>query len=46
MSGVVRAHSAAKEYGLKKLIIGTELQLPSGRKLVVLAQDRNGYAAL
>ncbi|MDH3716452.1 MAG: PHP domain-containing protein, partial [Gammaproteobacteria bacterium] len=46
MSGVVRAHSAAKEYGLKKLIIGAELRLPSGRKLVVLAQNRNGYAAL
>jgi error-prone DNA polymerase len=46
MSGVVRAHSAAKEYGLRKLIIGTELKLPSGRKLVLLAQSRNGYAAL
>jgi len=46
MSGIVRAHTAAKEHGLKKLIIGSELRLQSGRKLVVLAQNRNGYAAL
>jgi error-prone DNA polymerase len=46
MSGIVRAHTAAKEHGLKKLIIGSELHLRSGRKLVVLAQNRNGYAAL
>lgn len=46
MSGVVRAHTAAKEHGLKKLIIGSELKLRSGRKLVVLAQNRAGYAAL
>ncbi len=46
MSGIVRAHAAAKEHGLKKLIIGAELRLRSGRKLVVLAQNRNGYAAL
>lgn len=45
MSGIVRAHTAAKERGLK-LIIGSELRLQSGRKLVVLAQNRNGYAAL
>ncbi len=46
MSGIVRAHTAAKQYGLKKLIIGAELQLRSGRKLVALAQNRRGYAAL
>jgi error-prone DNA polymerase len=46
MSGIVRAHSAAKAHGLKKLIIGSELQLRSGRKLVALARNRNGYAAL
>ena len=46
MSGVVRAHAAAKEFGLKKLIIGSELRLHSGRKLIVLAQNRRGYAAL
>ena len=46
MSGVVRAHAMAKECGLKKLIIGSELHLRSGRKLVALAQNSNGYAAL
>jgi len=45
MSGIVRAHMAAKTLGLK-LIIGSELRLRSGRKLVALAQNRNGYAAL
>ena len=45
MSGVVRAHMAAKSAELK-LIIGSELRLRSGRKLVVLARNRNGYAAL
>jgi error-prone DNA polymerase len=45
MSGVVRAHMAAKSAELK-LIIGSELRLQSGRKLVVLAKNRNGYAAL
>ena len=46
MSGIVRAHAAAKEFGLRKLIIGSELRLHSGRKLIVLAQNRRGYAAL
>jgi len=46
MSGIVRAHTAAKEHGLKKLIFGSELRLRSGRKLVALAQSREGYAAL
>ena len=45
MSGIVRAHAAAKECGLK-LIIGSELRLRSGRKLVALAKNRNGYASL
>jgi len=46
MSGIVRAHAAAKETGLKKLIIGSELRLRSGRKLVALVQNKGGYAAL
>ena len=46
MSGIVRAHAAAKECGLKKLIIGSELRLRSGRKLVVLARNKAGYASL
>ncbi len=46
MSGIVRAHAAAKQAGLKKLIIASELRLQSGRKLVVLVQNIEGYAAL
>ncbi len=46
MSGVVRAHMAAKACGLKKLVIGSELRLRSGRKLIVLVRSRSGYAAL
>ena len=39
LAGVVRAHVAAKECGLK-LIVGTELTLADGIKLVLLAKDR------
>jgi len=46
VSGIVRAHVTAKDYGLKKLIIGSEFLLDSGLKLVALAQNRAGYAAL
>jgi error-prone DNA polymerase len=46
VSGIVRAHMAAREAGLKKLIIGTECRLVSQLKLVLLAKNRNGYAAL
>ncbi|MEM7431789.1 MAG: error-prone DNA polymerase [Pseudomonadota bacterium] len=46
MSGIVRAHSAAKEYPHLKLIVGSEFCLSSGRKLVILAQNSQGYAAL
>ena len=45
MSGIVRAHMSAKSCGIR-LIVGSELRLRSGRKLVVIAQNRNGYAAL
>ncbi len=45
MSGIVRAHMAAKDCGLK-LIVGSELRLRSGRKLIVLAKSRRGYASL
>jgi error-prone DNA polymerase len=44
-AGVVRAHLAAKEAGLK-LILGTELTLDDGMKLVLLATDRRSYGAL
>ena len=44
-AGIVRAHVAAKQAGLK-LLIGSELVLTCGMKLVLLAQDRAGYGNL
>ena len=44
-AGVVRAHVAAKECGLP-LIIGSEIRLDHGPKLVLLATDREGYGNL
>ena len=44
-AGAVRAHLAAKEAGLQ-LILGTELVLEDGLKLVLLATDRASYGAL
>ena len=46
LSGIVRAHMMAREVGLEKLIVGSELRLESGLKLVVLVQNHRGYAAL
>ncbi len=48
VSGVVRAHMAAKEGGLGnlKLIVGSEFCLETSLKLVVLAKSHEGYAAL
>ena len=45
LAGVVRAHGAAKTLGLK-LLIGTEIRLADGPKLVLLACDRAGYGNL
>jgi len=45
MSGIVRAHTAAKEAGLK-IIIGSEFRLTDGTHLVALAMDRGGYGNL
>jgi error-prone DNA polymerase len=45
VAAVVRAHVAAKGQQLK-LIIGSELRLTCGMKLVVLATDRRGYGRL
>ena len=51
MAGVVRAHLAAKEAGLK-LLIGTELRISApelacgGFTLVLLARTRRGYGQL
>ena len=44
-SGVVRAHVAAKNAGLP-LVIGTEVTLVDGVKLVLLATDRASYGNL
>jgi error-prone DNA polymerase len=45
LAGIVRAHVAAKDHGLH-LIIGSELRLSDGLRLVLLATDRNGYGNL
>ncbi len=45
LAGVVRAHVAAKETGLK-LIIGAEFGPTDGPHLVLLATDREGYGNL
>ncbi len=45
VAGVVRAHVAAKDTALK-LIIGSELRLMDGPRLVVLATDRPAYGCL
>ena len=44
-AGAVRAHMAAKECGLP-LIVGTELRLDDGPRLVLLATSRDGYGNL
>jgi error-prone DNA polymerase len=43
--GVVRAHVKAREVGMK-LIIGSEISVNDGSTIVLLAQDRGGYANL
>ena len=45
VAGVVRAHMAAREAGIK-LLIGAEFRLLEGHRLVLLAQDRAGYGEL
>ena len=45
MAGIVRAHTQAKKSGIK-LIIGTELMLDHGFKLILLARDHHGYTDL
>ncbi|MDT3707838.1 MAG: error-prone DNA polymerase [Thiobacillus sp.] len=44
-AGIVRAHVAAKECGLK-LIVGSEIRLVEGPHVVLLATDRAGYGKL
>jgi error-prone DNA polymerase len=43
--GVVRAHVKARDAGIK-LIIGSQVTLDDGSAIVLLAQDRGGYANL
>ncbi len=45
LAGVVRAHVAAKEHGIK-LIVGAEFRIAEGPKLVLLATDREAYGNL
>jgi error-prone DNA polymerase len=45
LAGVVRAHVAGKEAGLK-LIVGSEIHLQDGPRLAVLAADGEGYGHL
>jgi error-prone DNA polymerase len=45
VAGIVRAHVAAKELGLK-LIVGTEITLDDGLKLVLLATSIRGYETM
>ncbi len=44
-AGVVRAHVAAKERPFQ-LIVGTEIKLEDGMKLVLLATDRHSYGRI
>ncbi|HWO42841.1 MAG TPA: PHP domain-containing protein, partial [Candidatus Eisenbacteria bacterium] len=43
--GVVRAHVKARELGVK-LIVGSEITVNDGSTIVLLVQDRSGYANL
>ena len=45
LAGVVRAHLTARDHAFK-LIIGSEIQLADGPRLVLLAADRAGYGNL
>lgn len=45
LAGVVRAHVAAKEAGLK-LIIGIEMQLNDGPRLLALAPNKEAYTEI
>ncbi|RCL27333.1 error-prone DNA polymerase [Pseudomonas sp. AFG_SD02_1510_Pfu_092] len=45
LAGIVRAWQAAKTHGLR-LIVGSEVQLQDGPKLVLLVQDLRGYQSL
>jgi len=45
LSGIIRAHIAAKQHGIS-LIVGSELQLKDGLRMVLLATNRIAYGNL
>ncbi|MEO8144029.1 MAG: error-prone DNA polymerase [Betaproteobacteria bacterium] len=45
LAGIVRAHVAAKQGGIK-LLVGSEIRFDDGLQLVLLAPDRAAYGAL
>jgi error-prone DNA polymerase len=45
LAGIVRAHEAAKEFDVR-LIVGSEIQIEDGPKVVLLVVDHDGYSAL
>jgi error-prone DNA polymerase len=45
LAGAVRAHVAAREKGFK-LLLGSEIRLSDGLRLLLLATDREGYGNL
>jgi error-prone DNA polymerase len=45
LAGIVRAHDAAEEAGLK-LLVGSEFRLPDGLHLVLLAPDHEAYSQI
>jgi error-prone DNA polymerase len=45
LAGIVRAHLAARACGLP-LVVGSEITLEDGPRLVLLAEDREGYGNL
>lgn len=45
LAGIVRAHQAAKCFGIK-LIVGSEFQLADTLRFVLLARNRKGYGQL
>ena len=45
LAGIVRAWEAAQEHGVK-LIVGSEIRITDGPKVVLLASDQEAYAAL
>jgi len=45
MAGIVRAHTQAKDSGIK-LIVGSEFKLTHGYRLILLARNHEGYTSL